>query len=33
MGAPKTEINQSWGSDFGVRLLDQLVAEHYEASR
>ena len=33
MGAPKTEINQSWGSGFGVRLLDQLVAEHYEARR
>jgi leucyl aminopeptidase len=33
MGAPKTEINQSWGSGFGVRLLDQLVAEHYEAKR
>jgi leucyl aminopeptidase len=33
MGAPKTDINQSWGSGFGVRLLDQLVAEHYEAKR
>jgi len=33
MGAPKTDINQSWGSGFGVRLLDQLVAEHYEAGR
>jgi leucyl aminopeptidase len=33
MGAPKTEINQSWGSGFGVRLLDHLVAEHYEARR
>ena len=33
MGAPKTEINQSWGSGFGVRLLDRLVAEHYEARR
>jgi leucyl aminopeptidase len=33
MGAPKTEINQSWGSGFGVRLLDRLVAEHYEAKR
>jgi leucyl aminopeptidase len=33
MGAPKTEINQSWGSGFGVRLLDQLVAEHYEGKR
>jgi leucyl aminopeptidase len=30
MGAPKTEINQSWGSGFGVRLLDRLVAEYYE---
>jgi leucyl aminopeptidase len=33
MGAPKTEINQSWGSGFGVRLLDRLVAEHYETKR
>ena len=33
MGAPKTEINQSWGSGFGVRLLDRLVAEYYEARR
>jgi leucyl aminopeptidase len=33
MGAPKSEINQSWGSGFGVRLLDRLVAEHYEAKR
>jgi leucyl aminopeptidase len=30
MGAPKTETNQSWGSGYGVRLLDRLVAEHYE---
>ena len=30
MGAPKTEINQSWGSGYGVRLLDRLVADHYE---
>jgi leucyl aminopeptidase len=30
MGAPKTEINQSWGSGYGVRLLDRLVSEHYE---
>ena len=30
MGAGKTEINQSWGSGYGVRLLDRLVAEHYE---
>jgi len=33
MGAPKTDINQSWGSGFGVRLLERLVAEHYEAKR
>jgi leucyl aminopeptidase len=33
MGAPKTEINQSWGSGFGVRLLDRLVAEYYEPTR
>jgi leucyl aminopeptidase len=33
MGAPKSDINQSWGSGFGVRLLDRLVAEHYEAKR
>ncbi len=30
MGASKTEINQSWGSGFGVRLLDRLVADYYE---
>ena len=30
MGAPKNEINQSWGSGYGVRLLDRLVADHYE---
>jgi leucyl aminopeptidase len=33
MGAPKSDINQSWGSGFGVRLLDRLVAEYYEAKR
>ena len=33
MGAPKTEINQSWGSGFGVRLLERLVAEYYEAKK
>ncbi|TPQ34812.1 leucyl aminopeptidase [Bradyrhizobium guangdongense] len=31
MGAPKTDINQSWGSGYGVRLLDRLVADHYES--
>ena len=30
MGSPVNEINQSWGSGFGVRLLDQLVRDHYE---
>jgi len=33
MGAPKTDINHSWGSGYGVRLLERLVAEHYEARR
>jgi leucyl aminopeptidase len=33
MGAPKSEINQSWGSGFGVRLLERLVAEYYEAKK
>jgi leucyl aminopeptidase len=33
MGAPKTEINQSWGSGYGVRLLDRLVAEYYETRK
>ena len=33
MGAPKTETNQSWGSGYGVRLLDRLVADHYEAGK
>jgi len=30
MNSPKSEINRSWGSGFGVRLLNQLVADHYE---
>jgi leucyl aminopeptidase len=33
MGAPKTDINHSWGSGYGVRLLDRLVAEYYEATK
>jgi leucyl aminopeptidase len=33
MGAPKTEINQSWGSGYGVRLLDRLVSDYYEAKK
>ena len=30
MGSPFDEINQSWGSGWGVRLLDRLIADHYE---
>jgi leucyl aminopeptidase len=30
MGAPASAINQSWGSGWGVRLLDRLVADNYE---
>jgi leucyl aminopeptidase len=30
IGSPSSEINQSWGSGFGVRLLDRLVRDHYE---
>ncbi len=30
MDAVKSPINQSWGSGWGVRLLDLLVARHYE---
>jgi leucyl aminopeptidase len=30
MSSPTTDINRSWGSGWGVRLLDQLVAQHYE---
>jgi len=33
MGAPKSDINHSWGSGFGVRLLERLVAEYYEAAK
>ena len=33
MGAPKSEINHSWGSGYGVRLLERLVAEHYEGKK
>jgi leucyl aminopeptidase len=28
--SPSSDINRSWGSGWGVRLLDRLVAEHYE---
>jgi leucyl aminopeptidase len=33
MGSPASDINRSWGSGFGVRLLDHFVAQHYEARR
>ena len=31
MGSPQTEINKSWASGFGVRLLDRLVRDQYES--
>ena len=31
MGSPSTDINQSWASGFGVRLLDELVRANYES--
>ena len=31
MGSPASDINKSWGSGWGVRLLDQLVKDYYEA--
>jgi leucyl aminopeptidase len=30
IGSPATEINRSWASGFGVRLLDRLVRDYYE---
>jgi leucyl aminopeptidase len=30
MSSPSGDINQSWGSGFGVRLLDRLVRDYYE---
>jgi leucyl aminopeptidase len=30
MAAEGNDINRSWGSGWGVRLLDRLVADHYE---
>ncbi|WP_375459240.1 leucyl aminopeptidase [uncultured Enterovirga sp.] len=32
MNAPKSEINTGWSSGWGVRLLDQLVRDHYEGA-
>jgi len=31
MGSPPSDINRSWGSGWGVRLLDRLVADAYES--
>jgi leucyl aminopeptidase len=31
MGSPQTEISRGWASGWGVRLLDRLVRDHYEA--
>jgi leucyl aminopeptidase len=30
LGSPQTDINRSWSSGWGVRLLDRLVEDHYE---
>ncbi|MCC6948662.1 MAG: leucyl aminopeptidase [Bradyrhizobiaceae bacterium] len=30
MGVKPSEINQSWGPGWGVRLLERLIADHYE---
>jgi leucyl aminopeptidase len=30
MGSPQTDISKSWGSGWGVRLLDRLVSDYYE---
>ena len=32
MDGARSDINQSWGSGWGVRLLDRFVAEHHEKS-
>lgn len=31
MNSPENEYNRSWGAGFGVRLLDRLVRDYYEA--
>jgi leucyl aminopeptidase len=33
MAAPPTDINTSFGSGYGVRLLNRLVEDHYEARK
>jgi len=32
MDSTKTDVNQSWASGWGVRLLDRMVADKYERS-
>ena len=32
MSSPASEINQSWGTGFGVRLLDRFVRDNCEAA-
>ena len=31
MGSPASDINQSWASGWGVRMLDRLTRDHYES--
>jgi leucyl aminopeptidase len=33
MGAPSNDINTSFGTGYGVRLLDRLVADYYESKK
>jgi leucyl aminopeptidase len=33
MGSPATETNQSWGSGYGVRLLDEFVRARFERAK
>jgi leucyl aminopeptidase len=33
MGAPSNDINTSFGTGYGVRLLDRLVTDYYEAGK
>jgi leucyl aminopeptidase len=30
LGSPQTDINKSWSSGWGVRLLERLVEDYYE---
>jgi leucyl aminopeptidase len=30
MNSPANDVNQSWASGFGVRLLERLVSDNYE---